>query len=106
MGLAGLNATHSALVEVDVPPCEREQLSRAHAKVGLENEGVYRVLFGDSFGIVLFEHGYEVPHFVGREDAVAVQSRAHGVDNGGLSGACGVERGEVDGVGCEFESDA
>lgn len=106
MGFAGLNATYSALVEVDVPPCEGEQLSRAQAKVGLENEGIYRVPFRDSLGIVLFERGYEVPHFGGREDAVAVQSRAHGVDNGGLSGARGVERGEVDGVGCEFESDA
>ena len=72
VGLAGLNATHCALVEVDVAPREREQLPRTHAKVGLENEGVYRIPFWDSFRVVLFECGYEGAHFGGGEDAVAV----------------------------------
>lgn len=73
--------------------------------MGLENEGVDRVLFRFPFRVVLFERVYEGAHFGGREDAVAVQSRAHGVDDGGLRGARGVERGEVNGVGCEFEGD-
>ena len=71
-GLAGFDAAHGARGKVDVPPCEGEQFPRAQAEVGLEDEGVYRVLFQFSFRVVLFERSYEGAHFGGREDAVAV----------------------------------
>ena len=71
-GLAGLNAAHSPRIEVDVAPGEREQLPRAQAEVGLEDQGVHCVLFWDAFCVVLFERCYEGAHFGGREDAVAV----------------------------------
>lgn len=106
VGLAGFDAAHGPLAEVDVAPREREQLSRSQAKVGLEDESVYCVSFGDSFRVVPFKRGDEIAHFLGREDAVSVQSCADGVCDGRVCGACGVEWGQVNGVGCELEGDA